>query len=253
MSEDKTEIKIEALAKTLRGNRVLNGIDLEIRQGETFVIIGRSGTGKSVLLKHIIGLMKPDDGRIVLNGEDITDKTERELQAVRKHVGMLFQGAALLNSLTAGENVGLGLSEAGTHSRKDIEEIVAEKLALVGLDGKQHLMPSELSCGMKKRVGLARALALDPQVLLYDEPTAGLDPVMSQNIDDLIADMKKRLKMTSVVVTHDMISTLTIADRIGMLHEGRIVAVGTPEEIENSDEPVVREFIERDVSWRQKS
>lgn len=247
------EIKMEGLRKTLRGTRVLNGVDLEIRRGETFVIIGRSGTGKSVLLKHIVGLMRPDAGRIVIGGKDITGMTETELQAIRKRVGMLFQGAALLNSLTVGENVGLGLSESGRYGREEIERVVTEKLELVGLAGKQHLLPAEISGGMKKRVGLARALALEPEVLLYDEPTAGLDPVMSQNVDDLIVDMKERLRMTSVVVTHDMISTLTIADRVAMLHEGKIAAVGTPKEIEANPDPVVQEFIKRDLNWRRKS
>ncbi|MEW6357097.1 MAG: ABC transporter ATP-binding protein [Planctomycetota bacterium] len=246
-------MRTEGLVKTLRGVRVLDGVDIEVRRGETFVIIGRSGTGKSVLLKHIIGLMRPDRGRVFIAGDDITRMSEREMQKVRKRVGMLFQSAALLNSLTVAENVALGLSETAGHSREEIEAIVKEKLALVGLEGKQDLMPAEISGGMKKRVGLARALALEPQVLLYDEPTAGLDPVMSQNIDDLIMDMKRHLQMTSVVVTHDMISTLTIADRVAMLHGGRIVAVGTPREMENSSEPVVQEFIRRDANWRRKS
>ncbi|NOZ22568.1 MAG: ABC transporter ATP-binding protein [Planctomycetes bacterium] len=246
-------MRIEGLVKTLRGNHVLDGVNLEIKRAETFVIIGRSGTGKSVLLKHIIGLMQPDKGHILIAGEDITRMNEEEMRHVRKRVGMLFQGAALLNSLTVGQNVGLGLTEGGHHGEKEVESVVKEKLALVGLDGKQDLMPAEISGGMKKRVGLARALALEPEVLLYDEPTAGLDPVMSQNIDDLIVSMKKQLNMTSVVVTHDMISTLTIADRVAMLDDGKIVTVGTPREIENSSEPVVREFIKRDANWRRKS
>ena len=249
---DEVEIKIEGLTKSFRGQYVLHNLDLEVKKGETVVIIGRSGTGKSVLLKHIIGLIKPDAGRIFVGDAEITRMNEKELQPVRRRIGMLFQNAALLNSLTVGENVGLGLKEALGMPEEEIKRIVSEKLALVGLAGKEDVMPSELSGGMKKRVGLARALAMEPQIMLYDEPTAGLDPVMSENIDELILDMKRRFRMTSIVVTHDMISAFGVADRVGMLHEGRIVAQGKPQDFLNSNEPVVREFIERDTKWRRE-
>jgi len=252
VTAEQIEIKVEKLNKNLRGKQVLRDLDLEVKRGETLVIIGRSGTGKSVLLKHIIGLIRPDSGRIFIGEEELTGKKESQLEPIRRRLGMLFQNAALLNSLTVGENVALGLKEARRLDDDEVRRIVAEKLELVGLAGTENAMPEELSGGMKKRVGLARALAMEPDIMLYDEPTAGLDPVMSANIDELIMDMKEKFRMTSVVVTHDMISTFGVADTVGMLHEGRIVAKGTPDEIERSTDPVVKDFMERDFGWRRK-
>ena len=251
MTGEQVEIKVAKVNKVLRGKQVLRDLDLEVMRGETLVIIGRSGTGKSVLLKHIIGLIRPDSGRIFVGGDELTGKRESALEPIRRRLGMLFQNAALLNSLTVGENVGLGLREARGLKDEEIRKIVTEKLELVGLGGTEDVMPAELSGGMKKRVGLARALAMEPEIMLYDEPTAGLDPVMSQNIDELIMDMKDKLRMTSIVVTHDMISTFGVADTVGMLYDGRIIAKGTPDEIEHSKDPVVTEFMERDFTWRR--
>lgn len=239
------EIEILNLNKSFRDNHILKNLNLKIPSGKTTVIMGGSGAGKTVLLKHIMGLLKPDSGKILIKGEDITAKTERELDKLRSSFAMVFQFAALLNSLTVGQNVGLGLKERGELTQKEINKIVDEKLRLVGLDGKQHVMPGELSGGMKKRVGVARALAMNPEVILYDEPTAGLDPFMAGNVDELILDLKNRLKMTSIVVTHDMNSAFYVGDRICMLHEGRVIEEGTPEEIQNSTNHITRQFITR--------
>ena len=233
--------------------RAIKNSSLNIERYKITAFIGPSGCGKSTMLKHMIGLYRPAGGRIVIDGQDVHAATGRELARIRREFGVAFQGGALFGSLTVLENVRMPLEEFTDLAPDMMDMIALAKLRLVDLEGAAQKLPSEISGGMKKRVGLARALALEPEVLLYDEPTAGLDPVMSQNIDDLIVDMKKRLNMTSVVVTHDMISTLTIADRVAMLHEGKIVAVGTPREIENSSEPVVQEFIERDANWRRKS
>lgn len=242
---DNFEIEIINLNKGFRDNQVLKNLNLKIPSGKTTVIMGGSGAGKTVLLKHIMGLLKPDSGKILIKDEDITTKTEKELEKLRMRFALVFQFAALLNSLTVGQNVGLGLKERGELTQKEIDKIVDEKLRLVGLAGKQHIMPGELSGGMRKRVGVARALAMNPEVILYDEPTAGLDPFMAGNIDELILDLKNRLKMTSIVVTHDMNSAFYIGDRICMLHEGRVVEEGTPEEIQNSINPITRQFITR--------
>ncbi len=236
-------IRIEGVRKAFRGKEVLRGVDLEIAKGESLVIIGRSGCGKSVLLKQIIGLMRPDGGRIVVAGRDVTRLNKKELAAIRTRFGMLFQGAALFDSMTVKENIALSLREHTKKSEAEISRIVRERLEMVGLDGVQDLMPAALSGGMKKRVGLARALANDPEILLYDEPTTGLDPVSGDMINDLIVTLRERLHVTSIAVTHDMRSAYKIADSIAMLHEGRIVFRGSVAETQETENPTVRSFI----------
>lgn len=236
-------IQIKNLRKSFNGNQVLRGVNLEIQKGEALVIIGRSGCGKSILLKHIIGIMEPDEGTVVIDGVDIFSLSSRELDRFRLKLGMLFQGAALFDSLTVRENVGFSLYEHSNLTDAEIQEKVKEKLALVGLAGIEELMPSALSGGMKKRVGLARAICNDPAIVLYDEPTTGLDPIMADGINDLILEMQKRLGVTSITVTHDLKSAYKIADRIAMLYEGRIIGIGTPEEIRDTCDPVIRQFI----------
>ncbi len=236
-------IRIVDLHKRFGDQQVLNGIDLEVGRCETLVIIGRSGCGKSVLVKHINGLLKPDKGQIFVDEEDITLLRGKRLFQIRRKFGMLFQGAALLDSMTVGENVGLGLHHHTRLSDKQIQERIREKLSLVGLSGLENKYPSELSGGMKKRVGLARAMALDPQCIILDEPTTGLDPIMADVINELILRLKKDLCITSVAVTHDMVSANKIADRIAMLYEGRIIFDGPPEEIQRTTDPVVQQFI----------
>jgi phospholipid/cholesterol/gamma-HCH transport system ATP-binding protein len=236
-------IRVRGLYRSFHAQQVLQGVDLDCPRGDTTVVIGRSGIGKSVLLKHIIGLMKPDKGEIWIDGIEITNLPSREMDTVRRRFGMLFQNAALFDSMTVMENVSFPLLEHTQLTRGQIEEKVREKLRLVGLNGAEQKMPSELSGGMRKRVGLARAIALDPPIILYDEPTTGLDPILSDTIDRLIMRMEEELDVTSVVISHDIEGAFKIADRIAMLHNGRIQAAGTPEEIRNSEDPVVRQFI----------
>ena len=236
-------IEIINLSKTFTRSKVLNNLNLIINSGERIVIIGRSGCGKSVLLKHIIGLMKPDMGQVIIDGNDMTRLEEYEMDKIRLSFGMLFQGAALFDSMTVGENVGFTLREHTDTSVKDIRKKVADSLELVGLKGIESLMPSELSGGMKKRVGLARAICNNPKIILYDEPTTGLDPIMADAINDLIIDLNKKLNVTSIAVTHDMVSAFKIADRIAMLYNGKIITIGTPDEIRNTKDPVVKQFI----------
>lgn len=236
-------IEIKELYKSFGKKEVLKGVDLTINKGESMVIIGGSGSGKSVLLKHIIGLLRPDKGSVFIEGLDITKLNEKDIYKVRKKFGMLFQGAALFDSLRVWENVSFFLLRHRGISEKRAKEIAIEKLRLVGLVGVEDLMPAELSGGMRKRVGLARAIAHDPEILLYDEPTTGLDPIMADAINDLIVDLKKKLNVTSVAITHDMHSAYKIGDRIAMLYEGKIIEVGTPDEIKNTTNPVVRQFI----------
>lgn len=238
-------IQIRDLAKSFGAHQVLRGVDLDIDDGETLTIIGGSGCGKSVLLKHIVGLLKPDQGRVVIDGVDITDsKNKEELTSVQNQFGFLFQGAALFDSLSVGENVAFGV----THLKKDltadaVANIVREKLALVGLSGVENLKPAELSGGMKKRVGLARAIAHNPKYIVYDEPTTGLDPIMADVINELILELQKKLNVTSIAVTHDMVSAYKISSRLAMLYEGRIVEAGTPHEIKNTSNPYVKQFV----------
>jgi phospholipid/cholesterol/gamma-HCH transport system ATP-binding protein len=237
-------IKIKEVHKSFKGNKVLTGVNLIIEKGETIVIIGRSGCGKSVLLKHIIGLLKPDKGEIFINGDDITQYRNEKLYQMRQKFGMLFQGAALFDSMTVAENVGLALKEHTKLSQEEISQRVTEKLKLVGLSEVEDIKPAELSGGMKKRVGLARAIAMNPEFILYDEPTTGLDPIMADVINDLVIRMRDVLKVTSIAVTHDMVSAYKIADRIAMLYDGKIIFSGTPDETKNTDNPIVRQFIE---------
>lgn len=236
-------IRCVDLHKAFGGNQVLRGTNIEITKGESVVVIGGSGSGKSVLLKHIIGLLKPDSGEVYIDDVEITGLDEVELNTIRKRFGMLFQGAALFDSLRVWENVGFALLRNKKRSPREVREIASQKLKLVGLVGVEDLMPAELSGGMKKRVGLARAIAYEPEVILYDEPTTGLDPIMADAINDLIIEMREKLNVTSVTITHDMQSAYKIADRIAMLYEGRIVDSGTPEEIKGTENPVVKQFI----------
>ncbi|PWB75891.1 ABC transporter ATP-binding protein [candidate division GN15 bacterium] len=236
-------IKIEDLHKSFDSNKVIDGLTLSIGRGESIAIIGQSGTGKSVLLKHLIRLLSPDRGRIYFDGKDIAKLQGENLVAMRRRYGMLFQSAALFDSLTVAENVGLGLHESGDYRKSDIDIIVQDKLEMVGLSGSADKYPAELSGGMRKRVGLARAIAAGPEVLLYDEPTTGLDPITADVINDLIVSLNQRLLVTSIAVTHDMASAFKIAERIVMLYEGRIAFDGTPEQIKISSNPIVRQFV----------
>jgi phospholipid/cholesterol/gamma-HCH transport system ATP-binding protein len=237
-------IRIRGLRKRLGTKQVLDGVDLDIQAGETVVVMGRSGSGKSVLLKHIIGLMAPDEGSIEVEDQEIVGMGERDLDAVRRRFGMLFQSAALFDSLTVGENVGLGLREHLRLKDDEVHRRVAERLEWVGLTAAEDMKPASLSGGMRKRVGLARALAMDPRYILYDEPTTGLDPITADAIDQLIRSLQRRLGVTSVVVTHDLTSAYKVADRLVMLHEGRMVFSGTPDETRSTSDPVVRQFVE---------
>jgi phospholipid/cholesterol/gamma-HCH transport system ATP-binding protein len=236
-------IRIVDLHKSFGTKKVLQGVNLEIGEGETMVIIGQSGSGKSVLLKHIIGMLKPDRGRVFIDDVDITGLREDALQPVLRKFGMLFQGAALFDSLTVGENVAFGLRRYTKNTKKEIEAIVSESLEKVGLRGVEGLMPHELSGGMKKRVGLARAIAYKPQIILYDEPSTGIDPIRADSINDLINQMKRDLCVTSVVITHDMVSCYKVADRIAMLYNGVIIEIGSPAEIQATANPIVQQFI----------
>jgi len=236
-------IQIVDLHKSFGPKKVLQGINLEIGEGETMVVIGQSGSGKSVLLKHIIGMLKPDRGQVFIDGVDITRLRDDGLQGVLRKFGMLFQGAALFDSLTVGENVAFGLRRYTKHTKREIEAIVSESLEKVGLRGVEGLMPHELSGGMKKRVGLARAIAYKPQIILYDEPSTGIDPIRADSINDLINQMKQELCVTSVVITHDMVSCYKVADRIAMLYNGVIIETGTPAEIQATQNSIVRQFI----------
>lgn len=238
-------IKIKDLHKSFGDQKVLNGINLEIHDGETIAIIGRSGCGKSVLIKHIIGLLKPDRGYVEVDGKIVNELPEDELYELRKNFGFLFQGAALFDSLTVEENVGLALIENTKMKRDEIRKIVNEKLALVNLSGINDKKPAELSGGMKKRVGLARALVTNPKYILYDEPTTGLDPISSDTIDQLIYDLSKKLKVTSIVVTHDMVSVRKVSDRVAMIHNGKIYFDGKFDDFINQDDQVIQDFIKR--------
>jgi phospholipid/cholesterol/gamma-HCH transport system ATP-binding protein len=238
-------IEIKNVKKKFGRNEVLRGVNLTITKGETLVVIGKSGCGKSVLLKHIIGILKPDEGEIFFEGVDLVKMKMKEVYAIRSKFGFLFQGAALFDSMTVAENVGLGLKENTRKTDKEISDIVTEKLELVGLPGTQKMKPSDLSGGMKKRVSLARSLATNPEYILYDEPTTGLDPVMSDSIDGLIKELSDRLKVTSVVVTHDIFSVYSVADKVAMMEDGKIYFHGTPKELVETTDPVIRNFLNR--------
>jgi len=236
-------IEIHNLYKKFNSFSVLNGLSLNIDKGQTCVIIGRSGCGKSVLLKHIVGLLRPDKGKVLVNQKEVAALNERELSALRSKISMVFQGGALFDSMDVAENVGFSLIEHTNTSAKEILERVEESLALVGLGGIGNLMPSELSGGMKKRVALARAICIRPEIILYDEPTTGIDPIAADSINELIRSLHDKLKVTSVVVTHDMKSAYHIADKIAMMYKGKIIMEGSPREIKESKDPVVHQFI----------
>jgi phospholipid/cholesterol/gamma-HCH transport system ATP-binding protein len=237
-------IKITGLHKKFNSKPVLQGVDLEIHDGETLTIIGGSGCGKSVLLKNITGLLKPEKGSIVIDGTEIANADEEIVFESQKKFGYLFQGAALFDSLTVEENVAFGLKNLSTCSPRDMHDRVRECLKMVGLKDIEHLKPAELSGGMKKRVGLARAIAHEPEYILYDEPTTGLDPIMADVINDLIIHLRETIKITSIAVTHDMKSAYKISDRIAMLYNGKIIQTGTPDEIKNTKNGVVHQFVE---------
>ncbi len=237
-------IEIRDLHKAFGEKKVLQGFSLEVREGETLAVLGGSGSGKSVTLKHIVGLLEPDRGTVLVDGQAVEELEAKELYALRRNVGYVFQLAALFDSLTVGENVGLGLRRLGTMDDQEIDERVSECLELVDLPGVTERYPAELSGGQKKRVGLARAIATRPKYVLYDEPTTGLDPLTKAVIDKLILRMKEDLGMTGLVITHDMESAFRVSDRVAMLHEGRRRFLGTPDEIRATDDPVVRAFIE---------
>ena len=236
--------ELRGVFKSFEGNRVLRGLDLAVQAGESLTIIGGSGTGKSVLLRLIIGLLKPDVGQILLEGQDIVPLRERELLRIRRKVGMVFQGSALFDSLSVEENVAYALREHTDWDGERIRARVREALDLVGLNDVERMQPAELSGGMRKRVAVARAIALPPRILLYDEPTTGLDPSNVEKVNELILDLKHKLGVTSVVVTHDMPSALKVSDRLAMLREGRIAAIGSPEEIQATHHSLIRDFIE---------
>ncbi|OGX16559.1 MAG: ABC transporter ATP-binding protein [Omnitrophica WOR_2 bacterium RBG_13_41_10] len=236
-------IEIQNLTKFFNTRKVLDNLSLNIEKGQTCVIIGRSGCGKSVLLKHIEGILKPDSGKIIINGQDITKLTNNEMDKIRLKMGMVFQGGALFDSMTVGENVGFNLIEHNHVSNKELLEKVESALCVVGLCGIENLTPSEISGGMKKRVALARAICIEPEIIFYDEPTTGVDPITADSINELIKTMHDKLKVTSIVVTHDMKSAYSIADKIAMMYQGKIIAEGTPQEIQNTTHPVVHQFI----------
>ena len=236
-------ITLKDINMSFHGKQILQNINLEIPQGQTMVIIGPSGSGKSTILRLIIGLLRPTAGEIWVKGQEISKLSEDELNKIRMGMGMVFQYSALFDSMSVGENVAFGLREHTDLSESEITKIVSRNLRMVGLGEREHVMPNELSGGMKKRVSLARAIAMKPEIMLYDEPTAGLDPIMSGIIDRLTMNTKRMLGVTSVVVTHQMSSAFTIADRIAMIHGGQIIEVGTVEEIKHSNNALVQQFI----------
>lgn len=237
-------ISLRQLNITFGTHTVLDNIDLDVYKGETLAVLGPSGAGKSTVLRSMIGLLEPNGGQIFIQGEDVSGLDEDGWNRLRMKMGMVFQYSALFDFLTVGENVAFGLRQHTDKSDEEIQGIVTQMLDLVGLPGTQDLYPAELSGGMKKRVGLARAIAVNPEIVLYDEPTAGLDPIMSRNISRLIKKTQEQLHVTSVLVTHDMQSAFYAADRVAMLYEGHIVAIGTAEEMKNSTNPIVKAFIE---------
>ena len=236
-------IRIKGLWKSFGDNKVLKGLNLDIETGETIVVIGQSGCGKSVLMKTVVGLLIPDDGEIEIENVSLKNISRKKLLEIRKKIGMVFQSSALFDSFSVWENVGLGLIEHSKMSQDEIMRIAREKLKLVGLSDVEDMYPAELSGGMKKRVGIARAIAMNPQFVLYDEPTTGLDPIIADRINNLIIELQKKLNITTVAVTHDIISAYKIADRIAMLYDGEIIFDGTPKEVQNTDNPYVQQFI----------
>jgi len=240
---EEVKISIRGLKVILGNKAVLNGIDLDVHTGKTLAIMGLSGMGKSTLIRSIIRLIHPDEGEIIVDCRDVLKMTRDELYDFRKKVGMVFQKAALFDSMTVAENVGFGLREHTKLSDAEIRRNVLEKLSIVDLEGKENMLPAELSGGMQKRASFARAICTNPEIVLYDEPTTGLDPIICNVINKLIIDLKKRFRVTSIVVTHDLESAYMVADEIAMLHEGKIIEVGTPEQFKNSSNPIVRQFV----------
>ncbi len=245
MTDQKPIIEIKDLVSYYGSRKILDRINLQVMPGETMTILGRSGCGKSTLLRHIIGLSKPTAGRIFIKGQDITLLSEEEMLPIRRKIGMLFQGAALFNSMTLGENVALPLKEHTELEDSTINIMTRMKLEQVGLSGFEDFMPSQLSGGMKKRAALARAIAMDPDILFCDEPSAGLDPIVAVGIDHLIMKLKKVFHMTTVVVTHELESVFLIADRVALMDGGKIIALGTVDELKQSDNPKVKQFFNR--------
>jgi phospholipid/cholesterol/gamma-HCH transport system ATP-binding protein len=239
------KIRLAGVRKSFGGKVVLDGLDLEVREGESLVVIGGSGTGKSVLLKHMIGLIEPDSGRVEVDGVGLASLDNREITEFRRRFGMAFQEGALFDSMTVWENVAFPLQRGVRRQAAEIQERVARCLELVHLDGAAKKMPAELSGGMRRRVGLARAIVLEPQILLLDEPTTGLDPVISAVIEELIIELRSRLEATTVSITHDMHTAFRVGDRVGMLHRGRIIALAPPEEFQRLEDPRVRQFLNR--------
>lgn len=237
-------IEVHGLVQKIGAQEILRGLNLDIRAGETMVLLGKSGGGKSVFLRHLIGLMKPVAGQIIFEGRDITGLNERELEPVRKKIGMLFQDGALFDSMSVFDNVAFPLRERGEKNPRTIREKVDAALAMVKMCGHEQKMPVNLSGGMRKRVALARAIISPPDVILYDEPTAGLDPIVSDSINKLIRSLQKELQVTSIVVTHDMVSCFHVADRVALLNEGRIYFLGTPNELRQTSDPVIRDFVD---------
>lgn len=244
-------IELKHVSKRFGPLRVLTDVSLSVGRGESLVVIGASGTGKSVLLKHIVGLLKPDSGEVWFDGQRVDELSESDLMSIRQRFGFLFQWGALFDSLTVAENVGFPLIEHSKKSGNEIGHIVQDKLRMVGLPEVGNKMPGELSGGQRKRVALARAIALSPEVILYDEPTTGLDPIRSDVINELILKLQRELKITSISVTHDMNSAFKIANRIVMLHEGRIIFDGTPTEVQHTDNEVVRRFVVGEADERE--
>ena len=237
------ELEIVDLHKAFGDNKVLKGINIQITKGTTFVILGGSGCGKSVLLKHIIRLLKPDKGKVLVENEDIVPLSRRQMDRIRSKFGMVFQGAALFDSMTVEENVAFPLVEHSRIRGSGLKKIVSEKLELVGLKGKEKIYPSELSGGMRKRAGLARAIVLNPKILLFDEPTTGLDPLMTDNVNEMISDAKKKLNVTSIVISHDIGAAFEVADQIAVMDKGVLVEIGTVESVRKSEHPYVKKFL----------
>jgi len=237
-------IEIRNLYKLLGPQMVLNNLSLTVRRGETKVVIGRSGVGKTVLLKNIVGLMRPDSGSIKINGVEVTNLNEKEYDRLRMEIGVVFQGGALFDSMNVGENVGFVLNEFMDLDQKTVDDRVRDALGMVGLKDVELMMPAQLSGGMKKRVSLARVLCMEPHIILYDEPTTGVDPITAAAINHLIIELRDKLKVTSIVVTHDMNSAYMVADSIAMFYKGQIIADGRPEDIKNSKHPVIQQFIQ---------
>jgi phospholipid/cholesterol/gamma-HCH transport system ATP-binding protein len=236
-------IDVQDLYKSFSGFPVLKGINLKMHEGTTTVVLGGSGSGKTVLMKHIMGLFKPDKGRVIVDGHDVSTMSRQALSTFRERMGMVFQSAALFDSMTVGDNVAFPLREHSDLTEAEIKDKVKEKLAVVDLHDVEQKYPAELSGGMRKRVGLARAIIRDPKIVLYDEPTTGLDPLTTESVDEMILNARERLKVTSVVISHDIGSAFHIADRIAVINEGRIVEEGTPAEVRKTEEPFTRQFL----------